>query len=69
MAESSKVIHLRDSFQQEQFSVVVRRVESLWARALGVRASRVPFGYAPRSARQGEELFQSLLSQSFGESV
>jgi len=35
--------------------------EQMWARALGVRASE--------SARQGEELFQSLLALSFGEGL
>jgi len=39
--------------EQEQFAAVVRRVESLRARA-------------GESARQGEGLFQSLLSQAFG---
>ncbi len=38
--------------EQEQFAAVVRRVESLRARA-------------GESARQGERLFQSLLAQSF----
>jgi type I restriction enzyme S subunit len=42
--------------EQEQFAAVVQRVESLRARA-------------GESARQGEELFQSLLAQSFGEKV
>ncbi len=45
-----------NNHQQEQFTAVVRRVESL-------RAS------AGESARQVEELFQSLLAQSFGEGL
>lgn len=39
---------------QEQFAVVVRRVESLRRRA-------------GESGRQGEQLFQALLARSFGE--
>ena len=42
--------------QQEQFAAVVRRVEALRARQ-------------KESARQGQALFQSLLTQSFGEGL
>ena len=47
-------IPIDDMNLQEEFAAVVRQVESLRARA-------------GESAREGEELFQSLLSQSFGQ--